>query len=72
MEFKYVFKEVLIDIQALSKRTGIDDSSLYDYLYGAMPNIENAITIANELNCSLNYLIGLGYEPNKISYFFIC
>ena len=72
MEFSEVFKEILIEhdigVKELSKRTGIDDSVLYDYFHGALPNIEHAVVIANEINCSVNYLIGLDDTPNKTKF----
>ena len=71
-DFVENFKDILIDrnmsIQELSKKTGIDDSNLYDYLHGAIPNVSFAVKIANILNCSLNFLMGLDDEPNSIPF----
>ena len=72
MEFKEVFKDIMLErntnIQKISKQTGIDDSVLYDYLYGAYPDVKYAVILANELNCSLNYLMGIDDEPSTTKF----
>lgn len=72
IEFSAIFKDILIendlDIQRLSKKTGIDDSVLYDYLHGAMPNVDFAVKLSNALNCSVNYLMGIDEKPNLVKF----
>lgn len=72
IEFSTNFEDILIEkdinIQKLSKKTGIDDSVLYDYLHGALPNVNFAVKLANALNCSVNYLMGLDEEPNSVKF----
>ena len=72
MKFKEVLNDLLIEkttnIQEVSKETGIDDSNLYDYMHGAIPNIEFAVILANHFNCSLNYLMGLDDKPNQTKF----
>lgn len=72
MEFNVVFKDIMIErntnIQEISKRTGIDDSVLYDYLYGALPDVKYAVKLANDLDCSLNYLMGIDEDPHTTKF----
>lgn len=72
IEFSANFKDILIEkdlsIQQLSKKTGIDDSVLYDYLHGAIPNVDFAVKLSNVLNCSVNYLMGIDEAPNLVKF----
>jgi len=72
MQFSELFKDIMIEkdtnVRKLSKETGIDDSVLYDYLYGAMPDVKYAVKLANALNCSLDYLTGLDTNPNATKF----
>ena len=54
-----------VKIQDISKATDIEDSVLYDYAKGSIPNIEHAVKLANYMNCTLNYLMGIDEEPNN-------
>lgn len=69
MEFKERFKNFLEDYEITAKnlgdQLGIDHSSIYLYLQGSLPNIENAVKLANYFNCSLNYLFGLDAYPDE-------
>ena len=72
MQFSELFKDIMIEkdtnVQKLSKNTGIDDSVLYDYLYGALPDVKYAVVLANALDCSLNYLMGLDTDPKAVEF----
>ena len=72
MNFDVIFKDIMIEndtnVQQVSKNTGIDDSHLYNYLHGALPEIRNAVKLANEFNCSINYLMGLDEEPHQTKF----
>lgn len=63
MDFKQRLTELLEDFEIsakqLSKVIDIDHSSLYEYLAGVLPNVDNAVRLANHFNCSLDYLFGL-------------
>ena len=63
MDFKIRFEELLEDsnitAKQLSKVIDIDHSSLYEYLAGVLPNVENAVKLANYFNCTLDFLFGL-------------
>ena len=65
MEFNDLFREIMIErntnIQEISKQTGIDDSVLYDY-------VKFAVLLANYLNCSINYLMGLDENLNATKF----
>lgn len=71
-DFSANFQDIMIDrntnIQEISKQTGIDDSVLYDYLYGAIPNVEFAVKLANFFDCSVNFLMGLDVEAKQTSF----
>lgn len=66
--FKDIMLEMNTNVQEISKNTGIDDSVLYDYLHGAIPNVNFAVKLANCLGCSVNFLMGIDYEPNKTTF----
>ena len=72
MSFVDVLKELILEnntnIQEISKKTQIDDSILYDYMHGSIPNIKYAMVLANHFNCSLNYLMGIDREPNSFKF----
>ena len=72
MQFSEVLKDLMLDkntnVQQISKETGIDDSVIYDYLYGSVPNIKFAMILANYFNCSLNFLMGIDEEPNSYKF----
>ena len=72
MKFSDVLKELLeeknITIPKLSKQLIIDDSTLYDYLYGALPSVKNAVKLANYFDCTINFLMGLDDEPKMFAF----
>lgn len=72
MIFSEIFQDILlennINIQELSRKTKIDDSTLYDYLQGALPTVKNAVVLANYFDCSLNYLMGLDDNPKDTKF----
>lgn len=72
MKFEEVLREIIIEkdtsIQKISKETGIDDSVLYDYLHGSIPNVDYAMVLANYFDCSLNYLMGIDSEYKSIKF----
>ena len=73
MNFSEFFKELILEksitIQKISKVTNIDDSSLYDYLHGTLPDVKSAVKLANYFNCSLNYLMGIDDGPNEVKFY---
>lgn len=72
MDFLNSLTEFMIinnkSIQDISKETKIEDSVLYDYLTGSIPKLTHAVTLANYMNCSLNYLMGIDDSPNKVKF----
>ena len=66
--FKDLMQERGVNIRSLSQELEIDDSSLYDYLYGALPSIEYAVRLANYFDCSLNFLMGVDDEPKLFAF----
>lgn len=72
MKFKERFKELLfennINVLSLSKLLDIEYVSIYSYLKGSYPNIENAVKIANFFNCTLNYLFCLDIYPDEYNF----
>lgn len=69
MEFKERFKDLLdeneISAKKLGNLLGIDHSSIYFYLQGSLPNIENAVKLANYFKCTLNYLFCIDFYPDE-------
>lgn len=69
MKFQKIFKELLDDkgmsARKLGQVIGIDNASIYTYLQGALPNLENAVKLANYFDCTLNYLFGLDIYPDE-------
>ena len=57
-----------ITVQDVSRATGIEDSVIYNYANNALPTVKHAVSIANYMNCSLNYLMGIDDLPNKASF----
>ncbi len=41
---------------------------LYDYLKDILPNVKNAVVLANFMNCSVSYLMGLDEDPKQTSF----
>ena len=72
MEFKERFEELLFEnkmnAKDLSNLIEVGKSSLYEYLDQTIPNIENAVKLANFFDCTLNFLFCL--EENPKSYKF--
>lgn len=72
MEFKDVFQRLLeehdIKAKPLGKKIGIDNTSIYFYKRGSLPNVENAVKLANYFNCTLNYLFGLDTYPDEFDF----
>lgn len=72
MNFSEIFKDMISDnditAKRLAKKIKIQDSTLYKYMSGTLPRIENAVSIANYFNCSLNYLMGIDEEPQKVRF----
>lgn len=70
IDFSTSFRDIIIEkgtsVQEISKKIGIDDSVLYDYLHGATPNVDFAVKLANYFDCSINYLMGIDKSPNQI------
>lgn len=72
MNFKEILQDLLVEnninAKILSGVIDIDHSSLYEYLSGTLPNVTNAVTIANYFNCTLNFLFGLDNLPNEFKF----
>lgn len=72
MKFKDRFRMLLdeedITAKKLGKKIGIDTTSIYFYLRGSLPNIENAVKLANHFNCTLNYLFALDSYPDEYDF----
>ena len=72
MEFMTRFKELLefddISANNLCKTLKINHTSIYLYLKGSYPSVQNAVKMANHFNCSLNYLLGLSDNANDCSF----
>ena len=72
MTIKSTLNEFMIihnkTIQEISKETSIDDSVLYDYVNGSIPKLKHAVTLANYMDCSLNYLMGLEDNPKEFPF----
>lgn len=67
--FKELYKEKVDNVKQLSKILDISDSLLYKYENGiCQPTIDNLVIIANYLDCSINYLVGLDDSPKKTTY----
>lgn len=63
MDFAARFRELLefdgISANELCRKLKINHTSVYLYLQGSFPSVQNAVKMANYFNCSLNYLLGL-------------
>jgi len=66
--FESLMKENDTDVKEISKRTGIYDTTLYKYLHGAFPDVKTAVILANDFNCSVNYLMGLDDSPDTTKF----
>lgn len=67
--FTDLLEEEMTTAKQLGVKLGIDHTSIYLYLQGSIPNVKNAVKLANYYNCTLNYLFGLDYYPNEYTFF---
>ncbi len=74
MNFNLRLKELLdeqeISARKLCEQIGIDHTSIYMYLQGGYPNLENAVKIANYFDCTLNFLFCIDELPNQYKFFY--
>lgn len=72
MEFMNRFSELLDEYEISARKLGdlinIDHSSIYLYLQGSIPNIENAVKLANYFKCTLNYLFCIDDFPDEYDF----
>ena len=54
---KQLLEETEISAKKLGAILKINHTSMYDYLAGKYPSIENAVKLANYFNCSLNFFV---------------
>lgn len=70
--FSERIKQLLEENEISAKKLGtilkINHTSMYDYLAGKYPSIENAVKLANYFNCSLNFLFGLDDYADETSW----
>lgn len=60
-----IIKKHNYTITKVSMNTGINDSTLYQYLSNTLtPSLPNLISLANFLQCNLDYLIGRTNNPS--------
>jgi len=60
-----IIKKHNYTITKVSMNTGINNSTLYQYLSNTLtPSLPNLINLANFLQCNLDYLIGRTNNPN--------
>ena len=58
-----------ITIKALAKKIGIGDSALYKYVNGkSLPTVDVVVKIANYMDCSINFLVGLDNDPKLFKF----
>ena len=66
-QLQYIKKTNNLTQQKMAELTGITQSTMSDWLNGkASPTITNLINLANNLNISLDYLIGRENEDGTI------
>ena len=72
MDFIETLNELMLEnnvnMQDISKITKIEDSILYDYMHGALPNVKHSVELANYFDCSLNFLFGLDEQPKQMNF----
>lgn len=70
--FSEILKDLLIENningKQLAKNINIQNSTIYKYLKGTLPRVENAVLLANHFNCSLNYLFGIDDKPDTVKF----
>ena len=66
MNFNEVLEDLILEknlsLRQLAKESKVSAMCYSKYLNGSIPNVKNAITIANYFKCSLDYLFGLSEE----------
>lgn len=58
-----------ITIKQLANKLNMQSTHLYSYVNGnTLPNIETIVKIANFIDCSIDYLVGLDTNPKSFNF----